>query len=104
MPSPPVALRVSTGWGEHAENGPEAELLYAAVGGNTDAVKGLLTEQPRLGVNAADTAGNTALMMAALGGYDKTAYALRRTQGSFGMVIPSDSTSPQTRSPLAIPT
>ena len=50
---------VSTGWGEHAENGREAELLYAAVGGNTDAVKGLLLEAPRLGVNAADAAGNT---------------------------------------------
>ena len=197
---------VSTGWGEHVENGLEAQLLYAAVGGNTAALKGLLTEAPGMGVNAADTAGNTALMraaaggytemveallampgldvnaanrdgvtalmraakkghastvtalltargidvnlsdevdntalmeaatgghtetvtallaapgldvnatstagntalmMAALGGYDKTAYALRRTQGSFGMVIPSDSTSPQTRSPLAIPT
>ena len=81
MPSPPVALRVSTGWGEHAENGPEAELLYAAVGGNTDAVKGLLTEQPRLGVNAADTAGNTALMRAAGGGHLEMVAALLAAPG-----------------------
>ena len=76
-----VALRVSPGWGEHAENGPEAELLYAAVWGNTDAVKALLAEAPRLGVNAADTAGNTALMRAANGGYIEMVMALLAAPG-----------------------
>ena len=76
-----VALRVSPGWGEHAENGPEAELLYAAVWGDTDAVKALLAEAPRLGVNAADTAGNTALMRAANGGYIEMVTALLAAPG-----------------------
>ena len=82
-----VALRVSPGWGEHAENGPEAELLYAAVWGDTDAVKALLAEAPRLGVNAADAAGNTALMRAANGGYIEMVTALHISQHRFVIVF-----------------